>query len=62
MVETPLGRQMRVLAVDHPRGEELRVAADALDTAVSGTNMKKTLGAWARARRIYCECTGEPLI
>lgn len=23
---------------------------------------KRLLGAWARARRVLCECTGEPLI
>lgn len=65
---TDLGDKMRALAVPgHPRRADLVAAADAFDQATNaayaGTGpVPKMVGAWARARRIYCECTGEPLI
>lgn len=47
------------LAPDHP----LRVAAEAFnDAVVEGAEPRKLLGAWARARRLWCEYSGEPLI
>lgn len=52
------------LAADH----ELRTKADEFDQATSGYFAEtqiitpKFLGAWARARKAYCEYTGEELI
>lgn len=55
----------RGLSADH----DLRVKADALDAAIDGyfanpptKDAKQFLGAWARARRVWCDFTGEPLI
>lgn len=64
MGETPLSRKMRDLALTHPRGAELLRLAQELDDVTSGIefNPKKTVGAWARARRCWSECSGEPLI
>lgn len=62
---TDLGQKMIAradkdgLAKDHP----LRVAAEGFNVAhADGASARKLLGAWARARRIWCEYTGEPLI
>ena len=57
-----LSDKMRTLAKDHPRAFELLDKASALEAAVAQSNAKQILGAWARARRLWCECTGEPLI
>ena len=54
----------------HPRADDLRAAADTMDVAANGflNALPKThtfaqmFGAWAHARRLWCECTGEPLI
>lgn len=47
------------LPVDHP----LRVVAENFNEAVaSGAEPRKLIGAWARARRLWCEYSGEPLI
>lgn len=69
MAETPLGIKMRALAREgHPRAEELRSRANAFDEACSSEAMaqpdglKKMMGAWARARRLWCEVSGEPLV
>lgn len=69
---TDLGDKMRALAeTGHTRAAELREKATEFDAAVSGGEInpfrpieaaKKMLGAWARARRLWCECTGELLI
>lgn len=66
---TPLSQQMHALAdTGHARGVELRERADAFDTASRGVvagwpdTMKRMLGAWARARRCWSECSGEPLL
>mgnify|MGYP001598744132 CR=1 FL=1 len=61
---TPLADQMRKLAVTHPRRDELEAAADNLDAAASAsdTPIPKLLGAWAKARRLWCEISGEPLV
>ena len=62
--EPALFDKMRSLASDgHPQAYALRQRADELETAVVGKpSAKQILGAWARARRLWCECTGEPLI
>lgn len=63
-----LAEKMRALAgTGHPRAEELRNAADRLDNATGGLmggpdGVKRLLGNWARARKLWCEITGEPLI
>lgn len=67
MNETDLAIKMRSLAdKGHPRGPELRQLADAFDTAAVGfrstpqtVNVKQFVGAWARARSLWCDCTGE---
>jgi len=55
---------MRALAQrGHPRGAELIEKANAMeDAATEFKDAKTVLGTWARARRLWCECTGEPLI
>lgn len=51
------------LPADHP----MRVVASELHRAILGTRSTKNipagkiLGTWARARRIWCDYTGEPL-
>lgn len=48
-----------------PKLVELADALDAAATAVpSGDNatLKRMLGAWTRARRAYCDHTGEDLV
>lgn len=67
---TPLSNNMRDLANSgHERASELREKAEALDIAVGtvnenpyALNIKKMFGAWSRARRVWSECSGEPLI
>ncbi|MDP9155285.1 MAG: hypothetical protein M3O74_13655 [Pseudomonadota bacterium] len=53
------------LAADHA----LRTRADAFDSATEGyfakpqtVTIAQFMVAWARARRTYCDYTGEPLI
>lgn len=61
--ENSLTDRMRTLAKDgHPCAEELRQRADDMDNAIATHDMRKMIGAWARARRLWCKCTGEPLI
>lgn len=67
---TDLSEKMLALAKSgHPRADELREKADAFSAAASGfyaepqtVGVKAFMGCWARARRLYSECTGEPLI
>lgn len=67
---TDLSKLMHALADGgHDRAAELREKADAFDVATAGMfaepqthTAKQLLGTWARARRVHCECTGEPLI
>jgi hypothetical protein len=56
--------RMRQLANQgHLRAKELHDAADAFDTAVSEfQSVPKVISAWAKARRVWSECTGEPLV
>jgi hypothetical protein len=49
------------LSDDHP----IRIKATELKEVVEGKEMptpKRLLGAWARARRAYCDYTGMPLV
>lgn len=58
-----LADKMLALAKDHPRGEELRTKAEALIAACAPeVPAPKLLGAWARARKLWCEVTGGPLV
>lgn len=61
---TSLGDKMRALATTgHPRAAELVEKAEAMEKAAAEFNdVKKVVGTWARARRLWCEVTGEPLI
>lgn len=67
---TDLSDKMRALADrDHPRATELRENARAFDVAAAGfyaepqtVPAKSFMGAWARARRLWSECSGERLI
>lgn len=67
---TPLGNKMRELADEgHPRAGELREKAEAFETVAAGFyaeiqthTAQQHLGAWARARRLWSECSGEPLL
>ena len=62
---------MRALAArGHARAAELYEKANALDAATQASfapnadreATKRLLGAWARARRLWCDLTGEALI
>ena len=65
-----LAEKMRDLAVSgHPRADELVEKALRFAQAIDGyysepqtVTTKQFLGAWARARRLWCDCTGEPLV
>lgn len=63
-MSAPLAVKMRAFAVDHARGAELISAADRLDEAIKaiGGDVRSFMGAYARARRLFAECGGEPLI
>jgi hypothetical protein len=62
--------KMRKLAdAGHERADDLREKADAFEQAANGfyaeeqtVGAKSFLGAFARARRLWCDCTGESLI
>ena len=71
MESTELSKKMReradadALPFMHP----LRTRADEFDAATSGyhadpptKDVKQFMGAWARARRAWCDYTGEELI
>jgi hypothetical protein len=69
MADNDLPTKMDNLAKSHPRSVELAQNASALRVAINGywgeqqtVDVRKFVGAWARARRIYCESSGEPLI
>lgn len=67
---TALSIRMHALAdTDHERAAELRDKADKFDIATAGmlatpqTHFApQVLGAFARARRLWCDITGEPLV
>lgn len=68
---TTLGDQMRARAdLDGlPGDHEMRQLADAFDKAAYGyaaepqtVSVKQFMGHWARARKCWCNYTGEPLI
>lgn len=67
---TALSIRMHKLADEgHERAAELREKADAFDSATWGfyaepqtVPVNKFMGAFARARRLWCDITGEPLV
>lgn len=60
---TDLGRKMELLVVQHPeRAEEIQKAINDFEEHAGGPDAKKWLGKWVRARRLYCELTGEPMV
>jgi hypothetical protein len=63
---TALSIRMRELAArgEHPRAAELFARAQELDSAVMDktTSIPHLVAAWARARRLWCDLTGEDLI
>lgn len=67
---TDLSDKMRALADrGHVRADELREKAKAFDDAAAGfyaepqtVDVKKFMGCWARARRLWCDVSGEPLV
>jgi hypothetical protein len=67
---TALSERMHALAdTGHQRAAELREKARAFDEATAGVqadprtcSMPKFLGCFARARRLWCDITGEPLV
>jgi hypothetical protein len=68
-VTSVLSDLLRKAAIGHPDGERAEKLADEFDAAVEGWSAdpqtvtpKRFLGCWARARRLYSEMSGEPLI
>ena len=67
---TELGQRMRALAATgHERAAELIEKAEAFDAACAGfygepqtCDVRKFLGCFARARRLWCDVTGEALV
>lgn len=62
-----LVERMRELAGPgkHERAAELFARARELENAIINTepgSVPKLVGAWARARRLWCQCSGEDLI
>lgn len=70
ITRTDLSIKMHALAdADHARGAELKSLACAFDQATAGywaepqtVSVAKFMGAFARARRLWCDITGEPLV
>lgn len=61
----PLYWKMRKLANSgHSRAADLRREANLLEQAVLGGTapVSKLAGVWVRARRLWCECTGDDLV
>lgn len=62
--------KMRALADSgHPRAAELREKADAFEEGMKGfyadpqtVAAPSYVGRWARARMLWSECSGEPLV
>lgn len=56
-------------ATGHAEADELQAKAASLRDAAEGfysspqrITAPQLLGAWARARKLWCKCTGEPLV
>lgn len=70
-VAPSLPDRMRAYAADHPEvAAKFGELADALDKAIEALvdpdadagEVKRMLGAWARARRAWCDETGDSLV
>lgn len=68
-MSSPLAERMRAYARSNPGNERMFELADDLDHTVElanhqwdPTNMKRMIGAVARARLHWCAVTGEPLV
>lgn len=70
-VSTDLAEKMTARAnTDHlPEDHDLRIRATAFEHAAEGyfsnpqaVDVRKFMGCWARARRAWCDYTGEPLV
>lgn len=56
-------RMRRLADSGHPRAFDLRREADALEKVFDKDfDVKRVVGTWARARRVWSECSGEPLV
>mgnify|MGYP000895492783 CR=1 FL=1 len=70
MERTDLSEKMHALADSgHAEAKDLREKADAFDAATKGfygepqtVDVRKFMGAYARARKAWCAATGEPLV
>jgi len=62
MNDTPLTAKMIALADRDklPADHLMRIRAEELERV--SLDARLLLGAWARARRVYCDYTGEPLV
>ena len=61
---TPLGKSMQRLAAECEKdvAYTLGILTNDFETAIASGDAKKILGAWARARRVYCHFSGEELV
>lgn len=70
ITRTALSERMHALAdTGHARSAELRDLAHKFDLATAGFHaepqtctVQKFMGCFARARRLWCDITGEPLV
>ena len=62
--QTDLSRKMRSIADRDglPTDHDMYTTAQQFDDAVLSGIARKILGAWARARKVYCDYTGDNLI
>lgn len=56
------GRIARRIRLTDGQREALTAHAEALEGINPETSVKALVGRWARARRCWCEITGEPLV
>lgn len=69
MTDSPLAIKMRALAAaGHDHADELSRLADDMEAKAAGfygqpqtATVAQMVGAWARARKLWCACTGESL-
>lgn len=69
--DAPLVKRIRAYVLHHPevdcitlllRASEMARAIDDAAEDWTSENMKNMIGATARARRLWCDITGEPLV
>lgn len=63
------GKMRALAATGHPRSAELVEKADEFESKAklfysnpAHCDVRSFIGAWARARKLWCEITGEPMI